>query len=78
LNTGDKDSILQSSSQQNTNDFNLPHCGITRKKGGQIVGGEKAAAGEFPWIVSFQRPKPDGVLSHFCGGAVINERLYFQ
>jgi len=58
----------------NEDDFNLPNCGITRKKGGQIVGGEKAASGEFPWIVSFQKPKNNGELGHFCGGAILNQR----
>ena len=52
---------------------NLKSCGITKKKAGNIVGGEKAAESEFPWIISFQRPK-DGQLLHFCGGTIINER----
>ena len=33
----------------------------------QIVGGEPAQEGEFPYIVSLQRGS-----SHFCGGSLLN------
>ncbi|XP_053371256.1 serine protease 27-like [Clarias gariepinus] len=35
----------------------------------KIVGGEDAAAGSWPWQVSFQRGG-----SHFCGGSLISEK----
>ncbi|XP_054163350.1 transmembrane protease serine 9-like [Oppia nitens] len=53
--------------------INYKNCGITKKKAGNIVGGEKAAEYEFPWIVSFQRPKGN-LMVHFCGGSIINDR----
>ncbi|CAG2111819.1 unnamed protein product [Medioppia subpectinata] len=67
------DSLLQASKGGDGDAVNMKTCGITRKKSGNIVGGEKAAEAEFPWIVSFQRPKGDGMI-HFCGGSIINER----
>ena len=70
-----KDSEFKQPKQQNEKDpVNLKHCGITRKKAGNIVGGEIAAPGEFPWVVSLQRPKLGSKdFIHFCGGSVIND-----
>ncbi len=39
--------------------------------GKEIVGGEKAKPGEFPWLASLGRPRSDGSIFSFCGGSLI-------
>ncbi|KAG8247486.1 hypothetical protein J6590_059921 [Homalodisca vitripennis] len=45
-------------------------CGVSRAlRHGRIVGGQDAAQGEFPWLVSLTRSG-----GHFCGGTIVNSR----
>jgi secreted trypsin-like serine protease len=37
-----------------------------------VVGGEIAAAGQFPWMVSIRELR-DGPLFHYCGGSILSE-----
>ncbi len=39
--------------------------------GDEIVGGEKAKEGEFPWLASLGAPRFDGSVFSFCGGSLI-------
>ena len=39
-----------------------------------IVGGSRAAEGEFPFMASIQTEGQDGTDGHFCGGSVISSR----
>jgi trypsin len=39
-----------------------------------IVGGSRAAEGEFPFMASIQSKGQDGTDGHFCGGSVISSR----
>ncbi|KAM0725657.1 Prostasin [Formica fusca] len=45
-------------------------CGISGIREARIVGGQDAARGEFPWLVSITRKG-----GHFCGGAILNSRF---
>lgn len=38
----------------------------------RLIGGKPAKISEIPWIVSLQREKVKGKLSHFCAGSIVD------
>ena len=42
-------------------------------EGSRIIGGTRAAAGAWPWLVSLQVQDGD-ILVHICGGALVRDR----
>ncbi|KAK7800553.1 hypothetical protein U0070_006740, partial [Myodes glareolus] len=57
--------------------FTKGSCGIAPLRGAlegsRIIGGTRAAAGAWPWLVSLQVQDGD-ILVHICGGALVRDR----
>jgi secreted trypsin-like serine protease len=54
----------------------VPQCGISHYEPARVLGGEKAAPGEFPWMVSIQTKRPGThEWKQHCGASILSSRL---